>query len=164
MWRLFIIRFCLIIIFLFSILFGVTSWNKIRLGNDTEKWVSANGTITKSEVIKNKIRSRVSWCTKIEFAYEYGGCSYTSNKLRYGAGCDLIKSTAMEFTQKHKIGQTVQVFVNPEDPEMAVLEKGVGKTDYFGFCVSILAGILGLGCFLPKRFLIGEQIKPEVSL
>jgi len=157
MWRLFILRVCLIILFLFSILYGVTSWDEIRLGNDTEKWFSTSGTITKSEVMENKNRRGVSWWTKIEFVYEYGGFSYTSNKLRYGAGSELNKMTAMRFAQKNKVDQTVQVFVNPENPGMAVLEKGIGKTGYFNFCLSIFVGIVSLAGFLPKRFLIAKQ-------
>jgi hypothetical protein len=88
-----------------------------------------------------------------QLMYEYLWNGQKFAQTTYSAGDDEDGQSAekSDYLSKHKPGETVQVFVNPDDPGEAVLDREIAwhkASDEAGFILTfaIMFGIPGLLC------------------
>lgn len=122
-----------------GLFFLITSKNIIKT-QAAENWQVYYGVLENNQpkrTSRNTELFRTSW---LKYTYEIDGKKYTGTRIGYG-----ISPTGRGNTN----GQSVRVYVNPEDYTDAVLVTGVKKTHYVGLLFS--AGFMWLGFYLWKR-------------
>ncbi|MBP7902202.1 MAG: DUF3592 domain-containing protein [Spirochaetes bacterium] len=114
----------------------------------SEKWPHVQGIVNRQYPVLERIRGNSSHVPKIRYNYQVEGKMYVSEKIGF-PNQKKTKSQLGEMYRKYQIGNSVDVFYNPEDPKVSCLEPG--NFDYFFFfmigSVGILFGLLG-GFFL----------------
>ena len=141
----------------FSVLFAVCGIGTLlygvrtrRLQEQSQSWLPARGVVLRSEVeIETRTSHRGSHPTtftfyrpSVTYDYEYQGKKYRSRRIIV-ANINWPKKEAEEAVARYPADSEVSVWVNPNRPNMAVLERGmVGKSRKY-LLVS-LVGILFL--------------------
>ena len=83
-------------------------------------WVPARGVVTRSAVESSGVRDRTT-SPVIEYSYNFGGAGYAGNRIRFG----LVTSptSASELVDRYRVGDSVTVHVDPDEPRRSVLER-----------------------------------------
>jgi Protein of unknown function (DUF3592) len=68
-------------------------------------------------------KSRAKWL--VVYKYHVGANEYRSDRVFFGVIADDTKKEIRDRCDRNKVGAAVDVYYNPEDPRMAVLEPGV---------------------------------------
>jgi len=109
----------------------VTSLRSLRLARQMDRWPSAAGQMLRSEVrtetqyIDGNYGSEavLSFSPEVEYEYQYQGHSYRSRKLIL-VNVHWSREQLEQTLARYPTGSQVTVWVNPNQPEMAVLERG----------------------------------------
>ncbi len=112
-------------------------------------WPSAPGNIIRSEKEKHTTteksgsskREVTYYLAAIDYEYQVGGKSYRSNRIAY-EGQNRNQTVAL--LNRYPKGKSVEVFYDPDDPEEAVLERGMKKGSYFMPIFGAVWGLFGL--------------------
>jgi len=92
-------------------------------------WPKAEGVILRSEVeeglLENEVRTR--------YRYRVGGRDHESEKRGTWGGKFRRASEADDVADRYPAGAAVGVMYNPDDPEEAYLEAGIGVVQCFAF-------------------------------
>jgi hypothetical protein len=147
----FTFRFLFLFLLLIGYAIGSIGLKAIREGAQNEGWVATQGKVVSSSVKEHQTSKGASWCPQISVSYMQGNRAFETKNIGLGRGCELIQSTAIEFSNKHKPGTELIVHVNPTNPAEAVLQTGVGKFAYFQLALGIFLAALGLLAFLPSH-------------
>lgn len=139
--------FCLVFIGV-GVGFSIYGYNVLQNAKASAEWPTEKGIINVSEVIKHesttgtgtKKRRTVTYNAKIHYKYSVKGKSYTSTNVTFGQST----KGAGEIVNHYPIGKKVNVFYNPEDPKVAVLEPGVSMASYLFLGFGILFTLMGL--------------------
>ena len=98
----------------------------------SREWPAADGTITRSAIVlKSKGRKR----HRIRYEYEVGGQLYESKRIAFMDR--VFGGNASDRYRRYPNGSTVDVYYDPDDPSLAVIEPGVRL---IGFVGAILIG------------------------
>ena len=90
----------------------------------SRSWLIANGTTTRSEVVREQTRNNTIHKAVIEYAYNVNGRDYHSSKLSIGGDLNTAASSRAERRcARYPIGGPLQVFYDPEDPSSCCLER-----------------------------------------
>lgn len=138
--KIFVLIFCCLLS-LASFWYGV---KLIRLFFRVKKWEKINAIVTQKSVVKRTLSSasRASYKPSIDYSYTFNSKPYTGNKIFL---IELIKGER-GFLQhaaekwNEKIKPEIEIYVNPESPEEAVIYCD-GIILYFGI---IVMGIMSL--------------------
>jgi Protein of unknown function (DUF3592) len=68
-------------------------------------------------------KSRASW--HVVYKYHVGSNEYKSDRVFFGVITDDTQKEIRDRCDRNKVGASVDVYYNPEDPRMAVLEPGI---------------------------------------
>lgn len=124
----------------------------IRLYFKVKKWnrVSANVTLKELFLHPKYSTSRSPYGLKVEYNYQVSNSTFTGNKVYLleltGGQTNHMKKSAE--STLNKIGQTMEVYVNPNAPAESVMFcNGVGLY-VFVFCMGILALLIGFSNIL----------------
>jgi hypothetical protein len=121
-----------------------------------EKAVSVKAIVLSSEVRQATTRigtdasdTATSYWPEVEFSYEYGGTSRTSNKI-WPVGEGGSEADAKVALSSYPEGAEVSAFVDPSDPGTAFLEKRWSQAPYLSVIIGVFptAFIAGLGILL----------------
>lgn len=147
----------------FGIFFTVTgigvllySMRARSLQHESLSWMPAQGTITLSEIEEEMEIGRVSsqvdtvnTCRpRIEYTYHFQGKPYTSRRI-ITMDTNWPLEEVKELISRYPVGSPVTVWVDPGNPELAVLEKGMlghekrYKALFITGAVFLLLGIIG---------------------
>jgi hypothetical protein len=111
---------------------------------ESVSWPQVPGTIVQTVVSRNGVRTVI-------YQYAAGGRYFRSSRAAFGSVDSL---TANRLSERYAPGQPVPVFVNPDDPSVAVLHPGLQGGNwmlpFFGG-MGIVVGLLIL------RFMIKEM-------
>lgn len=113
--------------------------------NTTKNWVPTPACLTIDNIHKTLYNGTVTEAKVTgSFVYEVGGKEYTSSAMGVYEKEDVL--AFMEDTEYYRVEQSVTCYVNPANPEDAVLFNNTeGGTLTYGLCgVGILVGIGGL--------------------
>ncbi len=133
--------------------FGV---RQIQNAQASETWPSVEGVVTVSELGRQtgsssrtgtgtRRRESTTYSADISYDYAVGGVEYVNGTVRFGQVNTSSPSDARAMLKKYPVGAPVTVYYNPENPQIAVLEPGVGVATWFlpGFGALFL--VVGLG-------------------
>ena len=141
---------CLITGYFVAFYFG-----KPILNNATasKSWPAINGIIKSSRVITNRDNDGTMYSADVVYEYLVNGQKYNSSTIRFEADFKSSNSSkAYEVINRYPEGREVQVYYNPEKPELAVLEPGAFFSSYIIWLVGLLFFIIG--CLLINELLI----------
>jgi hypothetical protein len=125
----------------------------VRQGLESKNWPIAEGRVVVSRITKWKNPEGDYFSPDILYEYKVDGILYSSSKLALLDSIDTtteqisLKKT-MDVVSRYPIGQTVQVYYKPENPNFAVLEPGP-RTGHWV--------MLGVGAFLFIMTLIATR-------
>jgi hypothetical protein len=102
-------------------------------------WLPVPGRIVESRVDQGYRGGKTA---RIRYTYQHQGVTFESRRIAPFEFWSNVSSAADNFVEKYPSGQTLTVYINPNDPKEAVLEP---KNQRLAAVVSIFAGIaLGL--------------------
>lgn len=112
-------------------------------------WEATPCTILESEVASQPGDDKRLYRVKILYRYEYGGVAYTSTRFNFDTGASSTRQWKMEVVAELRPDHQTQCFVNPRNPEEAVLERAPRAEIWFGlFTLPFIA----VGCLAFVRF------------
>lgn len=140
-----------ILIFILGIAFLLYSIYCYKKSKDSEKWSKTKGQISKAYMGEFTDSNSVSYKAEIEYSYNVADKVYNS-KRKYYADHLLSSSywSTKKLVDKYRVGDTIDVYYNPQYPKDAVLEQGVHFSVIAFFIVSLVC--LSIGGVLIERF------------
>lgn len=91
----------------------------LSLWRSSEDWPSITGEITEVSVVTKRQRGRTGEHPSVRYAYQVEGKSYVGNQICFEG----LAVNDDEFESYH-VGQPVQVYYRPDNPQTAVLVPG----------------------------------------
>jgi hypothetical protein len=114
----------------------------IWLGRRSLAWARRSAVVTVSAVD----RESNIYYPNVIYAYSVGGREYTDGTYSFAKGDAATKQWCTEFVQRHPVGATIQIYVNPEEPSESVIEPGVHWSAYRNVVLLVLLFVaLGAG-------------------
>ena len=130
----------------------------LRYGWASDEWDQVSGTVTHSNVSKvrignNQDGSKPEFKPNIKYRYSVDGTTYNSDRILFGAAekeeppHHPLYTDIRAWKEKYPEGAKVTVWVNPDDPNISVLEPGLyfsvllipGVGLFFGFIGLVMA-------------------------
>ena len=134
--------YAVIIVLFIAAGLGAALWGGLLLARArrTQRWPAVEGRIEVSEPQSPEN----DLLPLIEYSYQVQGRSYR-RRLEFPAGTfPQTPDFAAAYVRKYPVGRKVQVYVNPDDPQEAVLERGDQGGDWLILLAGLGAVILGL--------------------
>jgi hypothetical protein len=100
-------------------------WTSWKRAEETRHWQPAEAVVLSSQVLTDHAtpHSPPGYTAEVHYRYRYNGESYTSRRLKRVDGPTSHKEAAEATVAEHKPGQTVTCYVNPAQPDFAILEQ-----------------------------------------
>lgn len=132
--------------------FFTLSW--ITDGLESKNWPNVEGTIISSEFISSRnSENKPMYGAEILYEYYINDVKYIGNGVTSGGQSSSSNpGSAQRLANKYNEGEKANVYYNPEDPELALLEPGFHATDALPFSIGILFALIGLGGVLYSLF------------
>jgi len=129
----FFLFFCLFLpVIIFLIVFAS---HMIYEYNTLKSWKSVTGKIIKAD-LEYAVNEDFKYYLDIEYTYSVNGESFTESRINI-VDDSYALDEAKEKLQDYTVGKDITVFYNPENPERAVLNKGLS----FQFFVIVFAAL-----------------------
>ncbi len=123
---------------------GIT---QIRLAQASSSWPTTMGTVTVSEIQISTDGDGTTYRPIVNFSYQVNGQILTGDTIFFGGGG--ISSSNLKYANKivnkYPVKTRVNLFYNPSQPHIAVIEAGVTKKTFIQFTFGSLFFIVGLG-------------------
>ena len=122
-------------------------WRSLDRANAQEAWVAVPCQILESRVQERKLAEHIpgEFAHKVLFGYEFGGEARTSELLSVrGVSWSTNADKAAGLVEKYPAGTTMECYVDPEDPDRAVLKKD-SKGPGYSLWFPVLFVIGGVG-------------------
>lgn len=113
-------------------------WMIIIKARKTLKWPSVEGVIEESSPASNAD----DLLPEIRFGYRVGEQLYTC-ALEFPGSVTPSQQLTTRYLDKYPVGMKVQVYYDPEHPDRALLEPGIGS-DWMIFILGLLATIFAV--------------------
>lgn len=134
-----------------ALIWGYGSYKKSQ---EAKSWPTTEGKVISSEVdsrfsrSKGGTRSRhkTNYSAKVLFEYDVDGKTYTSDKVSLAEYSSSVRSEAQQVVDKYPVNESVIVYYDPTNPEIAILEPGKLGGIVIPFIIGgmfVLCGILG---------------------
>jgi len=127
------------------LLFGL-GIEQIYYGAKSVSWSSVDGVVQTSKIVKYRRRGRSHTQWKFDYTYIYDGMQYKSSRVSFALS-SLSKSVSNS-AKKYSKGKRVKVFFNPDDPQVAVLERGITSGGLICLLASFASISWGIGAFI----------------
>lgn len=123
-------------------LVGAFFWSRTR---KQFGWEAVEGTVRSAAVVRGSKYYRA----QVEYMYTYRGRALQGTKVRSPTAFVTWPGPSKRIVAKYPAGRAVTVFVNPENPQEAVLERGGDPTFFvllaFISLVFLIIGVAGSG-------------------
>lgn len=138
-----------LVISLFAFLFSIKF---IRLYLRVKKWDRREANVTLKELVIHPGYSttRTPYKLKVNYTYTVNNVGYTGDRVYLVelAGGQLNHMKSDGERRLNEIGQTMLVYVNPNDPAQSVMYCNKVGLYIFVFCMGVLALLIGLANIL----------------
>ena len=153
--RFFFLPFFALGCFFFYLIAVQPLWNIWR----ARSWPSVPCRILASEVQQSRGSKGTTYKAVVKYSYQVGRQSFASDRHDFFSGFSSSGySGKKEVVDRYPPGSQATCFVNPREPEEAVLHRGATRVLWWGlFPLPFIA--IGTLAFLPSRFLPGKQTK-----
>lgn len=140
---LFIMPIFAILGILLTIFWGIPT---ARNAMQSRTWPSAEGTIALSEIATNydDQDGSVSYSAKVLYAYSVNGAEHTGSTVVFGDYGSSDPGHAGGIVGRYPLGSKVQVYYDPVNSNVSVLEPGAGWSSFVGIIAGILFAIIGV--------------------
>jgi len=107
-----------------GIFFTYHLWDSFQRSEETRHWLETPCEIITSQVntYRPVANSPDEYRAVVRYRYELNGVIHHNESIRHGMGPTMDRATAEERIAKYPIGKKTACFVNPEQPDKAVLE------------------------------------------
>jgi hypothetical protein len=99
----------------------------IYLGSASAQWPKLPARITASNVVDGYGTYNKKCIAHVEYEFTVDGTQFRGETVQFGQP-PRIRSQAVKIAAKYPIGTVIDVFYCPENPNLSVLESGVGET------------------------------------
>lgn len=157
---------------LFLLLFGLAGvLTLFLLGRDLlrehevgRSWARAEARLLDKQIITSRSSDSTTHRPEFTFTYDYQGRTYTATgykRFRYSSS----GKWAQRVLARYRVGDTVQIWVNPSNPAEAVIEQGVGIVWLFLLIPAVFIAVGIGGVYLLVRGDTGKRrrAKPSAS-
>ena len=140
------------ILLIFLIFFFTLAWLEVlrpqclalKWRNASKQWPKVKGKITIADLEKGFNRDGFS--TDIWYEYTVNTIDYASHRIALGVFLETFREDAMKTLKQYKPGQAIEVYYNPANPKMAVLQPGVPAVRMrFGIMLSVIVIAVEIG-------------------
>lgn len=133
-----------------SAFFGPSVLEKTRA---TKSWVEVPGEVIESRVVRNSSRrNKSNYELEVDYRYRFEDKEYTSDQVTVGWNWTFNRRGKAEARQQDFLpGAAVAVFVDPEAPASAVLERGGESAGWFTIGLGAIFLLFGIGLLLNER-------------
>lgn len=135
------------------LLFSLPSFRKHQA---LKSWPSAPATVIWSEVRSHQGDDGTTYSVDIFYQYRFQGNDYHSNRYKFLRGSSSGRAAKAEIVASYPAGRSLEVFVNPEKPWQAVIERRPGWALVFLFFPAPFLLIGGIG--LASHFRKGSSV------
>jgi len=118
----------------------------IYSGIDSENWVERKATIIKFEAEALKGKSKGKFRISLAYEFQFEGKTYTSNQIRMTDEI-FFEEEALMLIKKCEGKNTVIAYINPENPTISVIEKGLQIGEIVLLVVTLCAFLCGVWFF-----------------
>ena len=135
--------------------YGFTHFIKqFMAGERASSWLSVQGTITSSEVRvqpgsadRDGVTNPDTYDATVVYRYEVNGVSYSSARVSYGGNSFYLEGSAKKIVSEYPPGSSIQVFYNPQNPQVSTLQRGYNPSlnDVTGFIICLLFMLFSAG-------------------
>lgn len=104
--------------------FVILLWNSYQRAEETRHWTPTSCLITFSELLTEHVtpNSPLSYRAGIRYRYTFGGMRHDGSRIVRVDGPTTDRAKAVTLTEKYPSGRETTCFVNPAQPDFAVLE------------------------------------------
>lgn len=138
-----------LVIFLFNL-------RSIILANSSKNWKKTRGKVLLSElnVIKNTGETDRSFSPKVKYQYKVNNREYISTRIYFGnkIASSFKKRKSLRIIDNYPNDKVIEVFYNPMNENLSVLEPGVKSEPVSLLIVGIIFTVLGYVFFINPGF------------
>lgn len=130
---------------------AVIVWQLIK-GMRSKNWPTALGVVTDAQVSMHyDDEGTRMYKPEVAYRYDADGLEYNGNKRTFGEYSSSNRRRAEKIVGQYRPGSQVQVYYNPEDPGVAVLEPGTSwvlaifllfPVVFIGIGLAVLLGLM----------------------
>ena len=144
-----------IFMFLFALpFFGVGVWMGYSAGSNLvdawqmQDWVAVQGKLHRAGYESHSGDDSYTYEAYADYTYEFGGRQYSNDRVGIAGGADNIgdyqQDLGRQLSAAHSRGETVTVYVDPDEPSEAILDRSV-RWGLIGFKSIFLFTFGGIG-------------------
>ena len=159
---------------LFLMIGGVATWfmlvRPVRHALDSKDWTPTPCVVELSRVVTSRGSKSTTYRPEILYRYEVDGKIHRSSRIGFMQLSSSGRGSKEEFVREHPVGSRTTCYVDPRDPENAVLERGFSASMLFGLLPLVFFGIglLIIGAMMrkaraPKTTALRSAVNLETS-
>jgi hypothetical protein len=126
----------------------VLGTGQLKKARASESWPSVQGIVVSSTVERSSEHDNTDhYQASVVYEYAVDGVTYSCNRVSYGATRGLQEEAQAE-AKRYPKGKRVEVYYDPDDPDVAVLEPGKAGEPYLWLGLGgafAVVGLIGLG-------------------
>jgi hypothetical protein len=114
-------------------------------------WISTNAVINRAELTSRSGIHGPEYSLEVKYSFNFGGRSWQSTRRSFSESIDESIADLDAWVASHKPGTVTPVFVNPEDPTDAVLDRSIHLgwiTLALSFCMLAFGFVMLAQCLL----------------
>ena len=130
-------------------IFGYGAWRSIRSFR-SRSWPKVTGKVLDTSIEDYWIRYHQRFILVVNYEYTVDGNHYESDLWSFGQGNEFdSEQSAQAMAKSYHAGRSIDVYVDPRDPDNAVLQPGDWNSGIalvlIGAVVTVMALVLGWG-------------------
>jgi len=140
----------------FALIAAFACWLSFQQMQASSKWPSTKGKITVSKLVTPNPMKSNNKKAKVLYAYRVGAGTYSGSRIKYANTTGSAQHYQAALIAPYPVGADVDVFYDPANPKVAVLEPGGGIRGYLLVLPPLI--LTALGAFLNAA---GLTMKPQ---
>ena len=114
----------LVLLALATLLPGVALPKYLRAKNSAQ-WPRSAGVITSSHLVAGSFKQMKGYRGVVQYRYRVGSAEYSGSRLSFGRDHLAVRDAWQKVLDAYPVGKTVDVYYDPKDPSLAILEPGL---------------------------------------
>ena len=129
------------------VFFGYPAWKSYQ----ASEWEQVEAVVQDSFVKSHQSDDGTTYSIQISYTYEIDGTTYKSDRYHFILGSSSGYSSKQKVVDQYPKGKTITCLVNPEDPNEAVIKRGLGKAWWFA-PFPLIFMLVGMAVMFPALF------------